>query len=422
MNTLQQEKDTAAQQAAGSRSMWQLPWGYRESFAVVGGLLAIGFALQVATQGSDLQAPPFPVNAALMLGMVTLTTLLHLAYRTHPFVKWLRSVPASIAAIAALLLLVVIMGTIPQAHMTGVQPDLLGFNHMMTSWPFALVNLFFLLTLAMTTLNRLIPFQWKNWGFVANHLGLWIAVVAGTLGAGDLQRLSMTLTEGGAEWRATDGQGRVHELPIAIRLKDFRMEEFLPKLAFVDNQTGKVLDKGLHSMEMIRPGQPYEYNGYRIEVTEYLPEAGRVSDALYAHVNEEGAAPAARVQVKHLQTGRTIEGWLSCGSFRYPFEALKVDEAYSLLMTRPEPKKYASDVEFFTPEGKVADATVEVNKPQELEGYKIYQLSYDDRFGRWSKTSVLELVRDPWLPVVYFGILLMTIGALQIMWVGSREK
>jgi hypothetical protein len=31
--------------------------------------------------------------------------------------------------------------------------------------------------------------------------------------------------------------------------------------------------------------------------------------------------------------------------------------------------------------------------------------------GRWSNLSVLELVRYPWLPLVYLGIFLMMAGA-----------
>jgi cytochrome c biogenesis protein ResB len=55
--------------------------------------------------------------------------------------------------------------------------------------------------------------------------------------------------------------------------------------------------------------------------------------------------------------------------------------------------------------------TIEVNRPFHIAGWTIYQLGYDTEMGRWSNLSVLELVRDPWLPVVYLGIFLMIAGA-----------
>ena len=48
----------------------------------------------------------------------------------------------------------------------------------------------------------------------------------------------------------------------------------------------------------------------------------------------------------------------------------------------------------------------------------MYQLSYDEKFGKWSKLSVIELVRDPWLPVVYTGIFMMIIGAVYLIFKG----
>ena len=58
------------------------------------------------------------------------------------------------------------------------------------------------------------------------------------------------------------------------------------------------------------------------------------------------------------------------------------------------------------------EACIEVNKPLSIAGWKIYQLSYDETKGKWSRMSVFELVRDPWLPIVYTGILMMIAGAI----------
>ena len=81
-------------------------------------------------------------------------------------------------------------------------------------------------------------------------------------------------------------------------------------------------------------------------------------------------------------------------------------------MPEPEPKRFASEVTVYTKEGERTDALIEVNKPLSIGGWKIYQLSYDETKGKWSRTSIFELVRDPWLPVVYAGILMMLLGSV----------
>ena len=76
------------------------------------------------------------------------------------------------------------------------------------------------------------------------------------------------------------------------------------------------------------------------------------------------------------------------------------------------PKRFASEVQILTQSGKNIHATIDVNKPFEVDGWTIYQYGYDTRLGADSRTSILELISDPWLPVVYVGIYMMLGGAL----------
>ena len=64
--------------------------------------------------------------------------------------------------------------------------------------------------------------------------------------------------------------------------------------------------------------------------------------------------------------------------------------------------------------------TVDVNKPVEVEGWKIYQYGYDTQMGAMSDTSILELVSDPWLPYVYVGIYMMLLGAVCMFVLGGK--
>ena len=75
------------------------------------------------------------------------------------------------------------------------------------------------------------------------------------------------------------------------------------------------------------------------------------------------------------------------------------------------PKRYASEIQILTKSGKNIETIVEVNKPYDIDGWKIYQYGYDTQMGAQSQITILELVRDPWLPWVYAGFYMMLAAA-----------
>ena len=79
------------------------------------------------------------------------------------------------------------------------------------------------------------------------------------------------------------------------------------------------------------------------------------------------------------------------------------------------PKRFASDISVYTEDGKTVQGIVEVNKPLKVNGWKIYQYSYDIKRGPESAYSVFQLVKDPWIAWVYLGIFMMLAGALCLM-------
>ena len=86
------------------------------------------------------------------------------------------------------------------------------------------------------------------------------------------------------------------------------------------------------------------------------------------------------------------------------------------------PKRYASEIQIQTKSGKKIETTVDVNKPVEVDGWKIYQYGYDTKMGAMSQISILELVSDPWLPLVYTGIYMMLAGAVCMFLKGKKVK
>ena len=397
------------------KKLWQYPWDYKESFIIAFGLLLTGYLLQIVTRTSikAIGAPTNYIIGALFIGMLL---LLHFTSRTHPWVKWLRSVPASVSAITLVLIQAVIMGTLPQQNFVeGVKPDLFGFSFVLSSWPFIIAQLYFLITLGLATLNRMTPWQWKNWGFILNHLGLFIAMTAGILGSGDLQRYTMKLYENQLVWGAENEKGIMIPMPIAFELTSFDMETFAPKLAFANITNNSIETKGVNALRMIEKGDSYSHNGYKIKIINYI-ENSKFTGNGYFQVNEEGATPAALIEVKSATIDTTA--WISCGSFATEYSYIQLNDKEAIVMLQPEASKYSSHVNVFAKDNKNDKTVIEVNKPYKINGWKVYQLSYDEKFGKWSKLSVIELVRDPWLPIVYSGIFMMIIGAVYLIFKG----
>jgi len=404
-----------------TKSLWVSPWGYAESFLISFGLILIGFLLEFTMPNRIPLRIIYPLNLVLGIGFVILIGLFYIFLRKGQLFKFLSGIPASIGALTALTLLVMLMGISPQVPM--VEKNIITafkLNNLTSSWPFLFINLYFLLILGLVILRKLIKFKKHNWGFICSHLGLWIIIFAVGLGAGDLQRLRMDLHENKTEWKAYDDKDNYYEMPLAIRLNHFQIDEFHPKLAVVENSSGKLYEASKPSMIMIEKDLQCKLHRWTVKVDEFYASSGRSGDQYY-HLFDYGAAPAAFVNVL-TPASDTISGWISCGSFNRPHESLKLDKDYSLLMTVPEPRKFSSEVTIYLPDGSKSNQTLEVNKSYTVNGWKIYQLSYDEKMGKYSDLSIVEVVKDPWQIFVYIGVFLMMIGSVYMFWQGNKLK
>ena len=94
------------------------------------------------------------------------------------------------------------------------------------------------------------------------------------------------------------------------------------------------------------------------------------------------------------------------------------------VLLSPQAKLYRSNVELSAPQFGITahPETIEVNKPTTFVGWKIYQSSYELTPDHQKFLSVFEVVRDPWLPVVYAGAFLMLLGACQLFWKGIKTR
>ncbi len=401
-----------------SRTMWEQPWGYAEAFAIPVALFlgAAGFEFVTGKAAPTLS---FPTNVVVLLVLINVIIILHAASAKNTIIRWFSSIPASIGALTFFLAVSLIMALVPQQEHPH---SLFLFYNVTSSWLYYVATGYLLMVLGMVSVRRLFPVSKKNIGFFLNHLGLWITITAATFGAGDIEKYTMSVREGATEWRVMNANNTIQELDFAIQLKDFEIEEYPSKIGFVDMRTGDVLEKNrkkaifeLDTIHGIR------FNEYVITIKTYYPTSMfYVQD--YFPLSDIGATQSYYIEVSDTKRNKTYSDWIGAASMSQQAKYLILPDSIAIVALQPEAKKFSSRIRLYTKEGSTIDTIVEVNQPITCNSYTIYQTGYDENMGRWSETSIFELVRDPWLPIVYVGIFMMIAGALYIIWFGRTSK
>jgi hypothetical protein len=392
--------------------MWKKPWTLKEGIAIGAGLTVVGLLLQLTVGGIDWNGFCFPVNVVLLVVFVAVAVAIFLLRNQSYGLRYLSSFYSAVASLFFVVALTVVMGLTRQVPSGMPLMDRLGLTRMLSFWPFVLIYVWMALILSQVVLKSLIGFRSRKLPVLLFHLGLLVVLLCATLGSSDMQRLKMTVGKDTPEWRALDDMGKIHELPIAIQLLDFNIEEYPLRLLLVDNDSGAVVETEnlggwrVDTLKKIGASAPMMAR----DTTYYIPwqQPGNVRSWLISATSPDGKS--------------IRQGWITCGSYRFPMQLLKVSPQYSIAMAEPEPMRYLSHVQIFTKSGKNIITDIEVNHPFKVDGWMIYQYSYDEKMGKWSEVSVLELVRDPWLPAVYLGILLLALGAIGFFFTSSPGR
>ncbi|RLD56764.1 MAG: hypothetical protein DRI97_06775 [Bacteroidetes bacterium] len=398
--------------------LWQYPWGYRESFLIAFFILLTGFLVELIS-GGGIRMPAWPVNIAIIVIFIIYFFLVHSLIK-HPIVKWLSSPKAAIASISAFTLMVLLLGFISQGgNMEDPRLiDSLGLTHVISSWPYLMSALYLLVVLGFTIVRRARTFSIKNIAFLLNHTGLWIVVVAASLGSADMWRLSMQLEMKHPVTTAYDSHGQAYNMSFGMQLLDFTIEEYEPQVGLMRNADFMLqMEKG-GKLATVKEGTTAELENYSLSFEKYIDKARKYDD-IYDTTSVPGGSHAVYIVATDEQSGQTVEGWVSDGSFNVPASYLTLNNELSVAMTQVRPKEYSSDIRIYHTLDEYEDFYIEVNKPLSIDGWKVYQVGYDELLGRWSERSVIELVRDPWLPVVYVGIFMILFGTLYLLWMGK---
>ncbi|MDY6206141.1 MAG: cytochrome c biogenesis protein ResB [Prevotella sp.] len=410
--------------------MFEKLWKMKEGFAFGAGLLTVGFALQYTVGAINWSAFAFPVN---MLFLFLLLLFLAVVYGCRNRVRLFAFSFTAEAAVPSLfyaVILTIVMGLVRQVPSHVPSPGVLGLSQMLSFWPFVLIYLWLSVIVALIAIHQLFHFRWRKLPSLFCHMGLFIAIVSATLGSADMQRYKLKANMEMPEWRGVDEKGNVHELPVAILLKKFTIEEYPPKILIVDNHTGEGVPADKPEIVVVdKHFKEGRLSDWRIRVISHLSLSAPVmtrDTTYYTPWASSGAVTSLLVEAQPVSGGqgrdRAVRGWITCGSYLFPFQNLKLNNRFSLVMSNREPARYISRIQVLTKTQKNILTSVEVNKPFSVDGWDIYQVSYDERMGRWSETSTFELIADPWLPAVYTGIGMLLVGAMLVFAFAQKRK
>ena len=380
-------------------------------------LFSAGTALQFLVGALNPSFLAYPWGIVLAVNYLYVLILLYCQADKWKWVKGLYDRPACIVSLASLLVLSVLFGLIRQDASTDGLWGLLGFRQMTSSWTFNFFLIHFMTVMGLKSIDDVWHWKKLNLSVIVFHVAAFVVLASGIFGSGDKVRVKIATTVGKPVQTGVSNGNQQVELPFVLRLTDFTLEEYPPRIHRV---TENLLSKEFVVVE----GENNEgvLGSWQVEYLEYLDMAGRLHpDSAYIPMQHVGATTAVLVKATHSETHQEVRGWISCGSHIFDGSALSLPDGSSLVMPRREVKKYLSSVELETKEGK-KHLEIAVNHPATIGSWKIYQSGYDSDRGRWSTLSVLECVKDAWYMPVYVALWLILAAGVWMLFHGWNMR
>jgi len=277
-------------------------------------------------------------------------------------------------------------------------------------------------------------------GSFITHVSLILVLTGGLVRVLWGQKGVITLNEGESVQKLMGTDGGVIELPFTVRLIDFELEfhESKPLPAGTDKLYVKWADKQLQfdfpiTLNVAHPVVPSDapQNAeppFKVSILRYVPDfvfdgsGGGVSSR-----SETPNNPAVQVSVTD-GNNTTNQLWVFA---RFPDFNTQNTTAEMPLSFRFESaqsqrsntrgksiKAFKSTLEFLEDDVITCTQTIAVNSPFTYHGYTFYQTNYNPDDLTW---SALQVVKDPGVPIVYGGFILMMLGLTMVFWLNPRQ-
>ena len=380
-------------------------------------LIAIAFIFQLS--GKHIVLLP-PWNW-IVLGIFILgAAILGMRFARAAWIRWVAGAPFAVTIIAIVAVIGAIGTFIVQDPSKMDALTRFGLRSLFSNPPFAAAILLMLLSLAVATGRRLALPRPGQIGFLLNHVGLLLVILGMFAGTAQFKRMTLRLHEGDSVSQGTDENGKTHDLAGKVTLNQFDIEKYPPKLVAVEFRT-KGQNLVLADQDWIANNHDLTVFNTKIHVLTYYPTAFPTNNGGWTPVPSHGL-PAANIRMT-FPNGKSREDWVVAGvdSLGIPPQTAVIDETHVVGLLEPEAKAFRSHLTITTPSHHPADYLLEVNRPARVGPWQLYQNSYEMTME--GRTSIIEAIKDPALPVVYTGLIAMMFGSFIALWItyGRRK-
>ncbi|MEI8140667.1 MAG: cytochrome c biogenesis protein ResB [bacterium] len=282
-------------------------------------------------------------------------------------------------------------------------------------------------------------------GSFITHVSLLLVLGGGVIRVIWGQKGMIQLHEGQVVNSAESPDGPM-TLPFSIRLKKFELEFHKTPGALPEATAEKLsvqwVEKNWEAdfpivLNVERPVVPADAApgaspAFRLKVLRYVPDF--MIDGTTGDVKSRSDAPNnPAVQVTVVGGGATNTQWVFArfpdfGGHASAGEVMPLKFRYQAGsptdMGRQGPiKAFKSTIEVIENGAVMSTPTIAVNSPFSWGGFSFYQTSYNPDDLSW---SALQVVRDPGIPVVYAGFILMMAGLTLVFcvgpWLGEQRR
>jgi len=240
------------------------------------------------------------------------------------------------------------------------------------------------------------------WGSETGH-----KVQRQLLGVDKIPKGYMIIFEGHSQNRVMLGDDeQTRELPFSIKLKDFHIEHYKPEYIHVQTRKGQSWRIPVEIGSEFSLGPDFgtitavkTFKNFKITI--------EGDKRIVIDDTKPGSNPAVEVQLK--DPNGTI-------TTKYVFERFPghiYPEDKFLITYQRIIRDFISELDVVKDSKVLAEKNIEVNKPLYFAGYHFYQHSYDDEAGQY---TILQVVSDTGLGLVYTGYLMLCTGVFWHFW------
>lgn len=282
-----------------------------------------------------------------------------------------------------------------------------GLNDVFYQWWFLALLGLFGLNLVACSVQRARVLRAPVW---VTHAGVIIIMAGGIVTGIGGEKTRIRLVEGEPASAAISAAGP-RELPFEILLREFSIEHY----GSGDRHELVCVEDGARASSFVDPDAPEPVPLGRdttVRIVKFFPHFMVGEDKRPANRSREPENPAVLLEVRSGVKRREIWVFANFPLFYKTHGGVADVPDFYYVYTPAQVKQYVSELAVKENGEVVKEGRISVNSPMSWRGFTMYQSSYEP--GN-DKVSILQVNRDPGVPVVYTGFAVLPLGLLWVL-------